>query len=73
MGCAEIISLEAVRARKQWETLRQQLHTRFDQWLDMLEARLQKPAPTLADVTETIWALRPQRTGGLTETLIHHP
>jgi Uncharacterised protein family (UPF0236) len=72
MGCAEVISLEEVRARKQWSTLRQQLHTRFDQWLDALEERLQEPEPTLAEVTETIWMLRQQLTGGLTETIIQH-
>jgi hypothetical protein len=33
MGAAEVISFEEVRARKQWATLRQQLHERFDQWL----------------------------------------
>jgi hypothetical protein len=26
MGCTEIISLPEVRARKQWDALRQQLH-----------------------------------------------
>jgi uncharacterized protein with PIN domain len=45
---------------------------RFDQWLDALEERLQEPEPTLAEVTETIWALRQQLTGGLTETIIQH-
>lgn len=35
MSCAEIIAVDEVRARKQWDTLRQQLHTRFDQWLDV--------------------------------------
>ena len=40
MGCAEIIALPEVRARKQWDDLRQQLHARFDQWLDGLEAQL---------------------------------
>ena len=38
MGAAEIISFEEVRARKQWEALRQELHTRFDEWLAGLEA-----------------------------------
>ena len=47
MGAAEVISFEEVRARKQWDALRGQLHTRFDQWLDELEAQLQEPAPTL--------------------------
>ena len=72
MGCAEVISFEEVRARKQWSTLRQQLHTRFDQWLDALEERLQEPEPTVAEVTEIIWMLRQQLTGGLTETIIQH-
>ena len=31
MGAAEVISFEEVRARKQWDALRGQLHTRFDQ------------------------------------------
>jgi hypothetical protein len=45
MGCAEMISLPEVRARKQWDALRQQLHARFDQWLDGLEEPFQEPAP----------------------------
>jgi hypothetical protein len=58
MGAAEIISFEEVRARKQWDTLRQALHTRFDEWLDRLEIQLPGAAPTLAQVTETMWNLR---------------
>ena len=38
MGCAEVISLDEVRARKHWTTLRQRLHERFDRWLDLLES-----------------------------------
>jgi hypothetical protein len=72
MGAAEVISFEEVRARKQWDALRGQLHTRFDQWLDELEAQLQEPAPTLAQVTETMWNLRQELTGGLTETIVEH-
>jgi len=72
MGCAEVISLDEVRARKQWESLRQQLHARFDQWLDGLEEQLQEPEPTLAAVTETVWDLRQELTGSLTETIIAH-
>jgi hypothetical protein len=30
MGAAEMIAFAEVRARKQWDTLRQQLHERFD-------------------------------------------
>ena len=72
MGAAEVIAFEEVRARKQWEALRRQLHTRFDQWLDALEAQLPDPAPSLAQVTETVWNLRQALTGGLTETIVEH-
>ena len=70
MGYAEVISLPEVRARKQWDALRQQLHERFDQWLDTVEAQLPASAPTLAQVSETIWALRQQLTGGIAQTII---
>ena len=72
MGAAEVISFEEVRARKQWDALRHQLHDRFDQWLDGWEAQLQEPAPTLTQVTETVWHLRQALTGGLTETIVAH-
>jgi len=72
MGCAEVISLSEVRARKQWDGLRQELHTRFDQWLDDLEARLPEPETTLAAVSDLVWQLRQDLTGGLTETLLTH-
>src|SRR5438132_10770585 len=72
MGAAEVISFEEVRARKQWDALRGQLHTRFDQWLDELEAQLQELAPSLAQVTEAVWNLRQALTGGLTETIVEH-
>ena len=44
--------------------LRERLHARFDRWLDQLEAALPEVAPTLGQVSETIWALRQQLTGG---------
>jgi hypothetical protein len=72
MGAAEVIAFEEVRARKQWDALRRQLHMRFDQWLDALEAQLHEPAPTLAQVTETVWNLRQALTGSLTETIVEH-
>jgi uncharacterized protein UPF0236 len=72
MGAAEVIAFEEVRARKQWESLRQQLHTRFDQWLDELEEQLQESQPTLTALTKTVWDLRQDLTGGLTETIVAH-
>ena len=45
MGCAEVISLDEVRVRKHWTTIRQRLHEHFDRWLDQLEAALPEGAP----------------------------
>ena len=72
MGAAEVIAFEEVCASTQWDALRGQLHTRFDQWLDGVEEQLREPAPTLAQVTETVWHLRQELPGGLTETLVAH-
>jgi len=72
MGYAEVISLDEVRARKQWDDLRQDLHARFDQWLDDLEAHLPEPNVTLAEASDLVWQLRQDLTGGLTETLLTH-
>ena len=60
MGCAEVISLSEVRARKQWDGLRQELHARFDQWLDDLEARLPEPEVTLSEVSDSRMAAAPR-------------
>ena len=70
MEAAEVIAFEDVRARKQWATLRHQLHERFDQWLDTLETQWHEPLATLPEVTATVWALRQQLTGGITETIV---
>jgi hypothetical protein len=72
VGCAEVISLDQVRARKHWTTLRQRLHERFDQWLDQLESALPEGAPTLGQVSETVWTLRQQLTSGVAEMIVHH-
>ena len=72
MGQAEIISFDEIRARKQYDTRCQDLHRRFDQWLDKLEAQLQHLEPTLTEVTEAVWRLRQELTGGLTETIVAH-
>jgi hypothetical protein len=50
MGAAEVIAFEEVRARRQWDTLRHQLHERFDQWLDTLETQWHEPPSTLREV-----------------------
>jgi Transposase len=70
MGAAEVISFEEVRARKHWATLRPQLHERFDQWRDTLEQQWHEPPALLPEVTATVWDLRQQLTGGITETSV---
>jgi hypothetical protein len=76
MGCAaEVIALDDVRASHQRQALRHQLHARFDQWLDEVEAQLPDAEPTFAQVTETIWALRQSLTAGVAQTIVessHH-
>jgi hypothetical protein len=72
MGAAEVIAFEEVRARKQWDTLRQQLHARFDQWLDTLEQQGHELPSTLMEMTALVWDLRQQLTGALTETIVAH-
>ena len=44
MGAAEGIAFEEVRASQQWDARRHQLHERFAQWLDGLEAQLHERA-----------------------------
>jgi hypothetical protein len=70
MGQAEVISLDAVRASKQWASLRQQLHDYFDLWLDDLQAKLPDPETPLTQITETMWDLRQDLTGSLTEAIV---
>ena len=47
MGSAQVISLSEVRASNQWQRLRDDLHTRFDQWLDRLQEQLPNPQTRL--------------------------
>ncbi len=47
--------LDDVRASQKHQALRQQLHERFDQWLDALERQLPEAELTLDQVSETIW------------------
>jgi hypothetical protein len=73
MGCAaEVIALDDVRASHQRQTLRHQLHERFDRWLDTLESQLPETELTLAQISETIWALRQELTGGVAQTIVDH-
>ena len=71
MVAAEIIVFEEVRARNNGDPA-PAFHARFDQWLDTLEQQWHEPPSTLMEVTATVWVLRQQLTGGLTETIVAH-
>ena len=72
MGQAEVISLDAVRASKPWASLRPQLHDYFDLWLDDLQAKLPNPETPLTQIAETMWDLRQDLTGSLTEAIVEY-
>ena len=72
MGQAEVIALSEMRASSQWQRLRDDLHTRFDQWLDGLQAQLPDPQALLAEVSETVWTLRQDLTGSICEAIVEH-
>ena len=52
MGQAEVIALSEMRASSQWQRRRADLHVRFDQWLDRLQAQLPDLQALLAEVSE---------------------
>ncbi len=72
MGQAEVIALSEVRASSQWQRLRDDLHGRFDQWLDGLQAQLPDPQALLAEVSETVWRLRQDLSGSICEAIVEH-
>jgi hypothetical protein len=73
MGCAaEVIALDDVRASRQRQALRHQLHERFEGWLNEVEAQLPETTPTLAQVSETLWKLRQALTASVAQTMVEH-
>ena len=69
---AQVIALDDVRASQQHQALRQQLHERFDQWLDELELQLPEAEVTIRQVSETIWGLRQPLTASVAQTIVEH-
>src|SRR5215471_9665453 len=69
---AKVLALDDVRASQQHQALRQQLHERFDQWLDALERQLPEAELTLHHVSETIWGLRQPLTASVAQTIVEH-
>jgi hypothetical protein len=72
MGKAEVIAFSDVRASSQWQRLRDDLHARFDQWLDGLQTQLPDPQALLAEITETVWKLRQDLTGRICEAIVEY-
>lgn len=70
MGAAAVISLAEVREKKQRAEFRQQLHARFDHWIDALEAQMKEPKPALEQITRVVWEARQELTGSLTATAV---
>src|SRR4029434_3852379 len=69
---AKVIALDDIRASQKHQALRQQLHERFDQWLDALEHQLPEAELTLQQVSETIWGLRQPLTASVAQTIVEH-
>jgi Uncharacterised protein family (UPF0236) len=69
---AQVIALDDVRASQQHQALRQQLHERFDQWLDEVELLLPEAELTIHQVSETIWGLRQPLTASVAQTIVEY-
>lgn len=67
---AAIISLAEVRQARFRVEGRQQLHERFDRWLDALEERVPQETPTLEQLTQAVFAMRQELTGTITKGLL---
>jgi hypothetical protein len=72
MTCPAILSLEDFRDTQRRAAIRERLHDRFDCWLNQLEDRMQDPTPTLAELTQAVFALRQELTQAVTEGLVEH-
>jgi peptidyl-tRNA hydrolase len=70
MAAAAILSLEEVRDTRRRGEIRQRLHNRVDQWLDGLEEHVRTSQPTLAELTQAVFALRQELTQAVTEGLV---
>jgi hypothetical protein len=70
MGHAAVLSLEDLREVKSRAEYRQQLHDRFDQWVERVEEEMQEPKPTLAQVTGMVFHLWQELTQSVIEGLL---
>jgi hypothetical protein len=72
MTYAAILSLEEFRDAQRRTEIRQRLHDRFDRWLQRVEDHVKALKPTLAELTEAVFALRQELTQAVTEGLVEH-
>jgi hypothetical protein len=70
MTYAAILSLEEFRDAQRRTEIRQHLHDRFDRWLQRVEDHVKEPTPTLAELTEAVFALRQELTPAVTEGVV---
>lgn len=70
MGNAAAISLQEFRQARAQADARRHLHERFDRWLDAVEERVREKIPTLDEMAQTVFAMRQELTGMITEALV---
>ncbi len=70
MATAAVLSFEETRQAFAKTRARQQLHAQLDRWLDGLEAHMSEDTPSLEELTQAVFAMRPELTGKLTEALV---
>jgi hypothetical protein len=70
LATAAILSCEETRQAFAETRGRQQLHAQLDRWLDGLEAPMSEDTPSLEELTQAVFALRPELTGQITEALV---
>ena len=70
MAMAAVISFEETRQAFAKPRARQELHAYLDDWLDRVEAHMPEAIPSLEELTQAVFALRPELTGKITEALV---
>ncbi len=70
MVIAAIVSLEEFRQAQARAHARGELHERFDRWLDSMEEKLPDKTPSLEELPRTVFDMRQELTGVITESLV---
>src|SRR5919109_574018 len=69
MGAASVVFLEEVWQARRDAEARQRLHEDFDRWLDQVESHVKEKPPTPEQLTQTVFAMRPEPLGQVTQSL----